>query len=473
MRAVLRRDPLARPRHHFGPGTTTVQWLGKVEYEPTWREMQRITDTRDENTPDEIWLLEHPPVFTLGLNADAGHVLAAGDIPVVKIDRGGQVTYHGPGQLVVYPLIDIRRMGLGVRDLVTALERAVIDYCASLGITAECRKNAPGVYVAGRKIASVGLRIRRGASYHGLAFNVNMELEPFQRINPCGYAGLQMTQLAALGQPKATVEETARAFVPYFTQALAKLRSKSVARRLPRAGSPLEQRTRFIAALSLMACLQPLLAQEAAEPQELVVIDLRPKDERDGFGLAPLTGKCNENVFRIPDVASDPLKVDVLKSDLAQALGLAGDGKTLTVLNWSIYYNKQIQKSGSLIESVGIQGYSVPGKKKEKQPGSKCSKKESAGGWYQGAEVTTVYFPLVSEFEGTFGGKPFSVRVVYSPRQETDGKVRGRRGRHGSPARSRAQDLRGAGHGHRSVRNVPISYFAEPSPRAGSRCGAS
>ena len=131
----------------------SVKWLGSVDYEPTWREMQRITDTRDENTPDEIWLLEHPPVFTLGLNADAGHVLAAGDIPVVKIDRGGQVTYHGPGQLVVYPLIDIRRAGLGVRDLVTALERAVIDYCASLGITAECRKNAPGVYVDGRKIA--------------------------------------------------------------------------------------------------------------------------------------------------------------------------------------------------------------------------------------------------------------------------------------------------------------------------------
>ena len=205
----------------------TVKWLGRVEYEPTWREMQRITDTRDANTPDEIWLLEHPPVFTLGLNADAGHVLAAGDIPVVKIDRGGQVTYHGPGQLVVYPLIDIRRAGLGVRDLVTALERAVIDYCASFGIQAECRKNAPGVYVEGRKIASVGLRIRRGASYHGLAFNVNMELEPFQRINPCGYAGLQMTQLSDLGQPAATVEETALAFAPYFTGALAKLRKNA------------------------------------------------------------------------------------------------------------------------------------------------------------------------------------------------------------------------------------------------------
>jgi lipoyl(octanoyl) transferase len=189
--------------------------------------MQRITDTRDANTPDEIWLLEHPPVFTLGLNADAGHVLAAGDIPVVKIDRGGQVTYHGPGQLVVYPLIDIRRMGLGVRDLVTALETAVIEYCAGLGIEAATKPGAPGVYVRGRKIGSVGIRIRRGASYHGLALNVNMDLEPFQRINPCGYAGLQMTQLADLGQPGPTVEEAGKAFAPCLTRALAALRSKS------------------------------------------------------------------------------------------------------------------------------------------------------------------------------------------------------------------------------------------------------
>jgi len=137
------------------------------------------------------------------------------------------VTYHGPGQLVVYPLIDIRRAGLGVRDLVTALERAVIEYCATLGIRAECRKNAPGVYVDGRKIASVGLRIRRGASYHGLAFNVNMDLEPFQRINPCGYAGLQMTQLAAQGQPGATVEATGRAFAPFLQRELAGLGKKS------------------------------------------------------------------------------------------------------------------------------------------------------------------------------------------------------------------------------------------------------
>ncbi len=217
---------LTPTKENVAEAAPSVKWLGRVEYEPTWREMQRITDTRDENTPDEIWLLEHPPVFTLGLNADAGHVLAAGDIPVIKIDRGGQVTYHGPGQLVVYPLIDIRRAKLGVRDLVTAMERAVIDYCASLGITANCKQGAPGVYVAGRKIASVGIRIRRGASYHGLAFNVNMDLEPFQRINPCGYAGLQMTQLAALGQPAATVEETGRAFAPFLRRALENLRNK-------------------------------------------------------------------------------------------------------------------------------------------------------------------------------------------------------------------------------------------------------
>ena len=206
-----------------------VRWLGRVEYEPTFREMQRITDTRDENTPDEIWLLEHPPVFTLGLNGDPSHVLDARDIPVVKIDRGGQVTYHGPGQLVVYPLIDIRRARLGVRDLITAMERAVIAYCADRGITAKCKEGAPGVYVDGRKIASVGIRIRRGSSYHGLAFNVNMDLEPFQRINPCGYAGLQVTQLAALGLPDATVEETGRDFAPYLQRAIDALRKPASA----------------------------------------------------------------------------------------------------------------------------------------------------------------------------------------------------------------------------------------------------
>jgi lipoyl(octanoyl) transferase len=190
-----------------------VKWLGRVPYEPTWRAMQKFTDARDEHTDDELWLLEHDPVFTLGMNGDRAHVLAAGDIPVVQIDRGGQVTYHGPGQLVVYPLIDVRRANLGVRELVTALERAVIDLAARHGIRAECRARSPGVYVDNRKLASVGLRIRRGGSYHGLALNVNMNLEPFRRINPCGYAGLEMTQLAELGGPS-DLEQAAQEFAP-------------------------------------------------------------------------------------------------------------------------------------------------------------------------------------------------------------------------------------------------------------------
>jgi len=178
-----------------------VRRLGRVEYEPTWRAMQRFTDERDAATHDELWLLEHPPVFTLGMSGKREHLIAPGEIPVVQIDRGGQVTYHGPGQLVVYVLIDLKRRGFGVRDLVTALEQAVIGYAAELAIAAECRRGAPGVYVDGRKLASIGLRIRRGASYHGLALNVHMDLTPFRRINPCGYPGLEVTELAALGGP--------------------------------------------------------------------------------------------------------------------------------------------------------------------------------------------------------------------------------------------------------------------------------
>jgi lipoyl(octanoyl) transferase len=200
-----------------------ARWLGRVPYEPTWRAMQRFTEQRDAATMDEIWLLEHDPVFTLGMNADRSHVLAPGDIPVLQIDRGGQVTYHGPGQLVIYPLIDVRRARLGVRDLVTALERAVIAYVARFGIVAECRVNAPGVYVDGRKLASVGLRIRRGGSYHGLALNLSMDLEPFGRINPCGYAGLEMTQLAALGGPGDT-QQVAAEFAPLLSTLLAEAR---------------------------------------------------------------------------------------------------------------------------------------------------------------------------------------------------------------------------------------------------------
>ncbi len=178
-----------------------VRHLGRVPYLSTWQAMQRFTDGRTSETPDEIWLLEHDAVFTLGMNADPAHVLAAGDIPVVKVDRGGQVTYHGPGQLVVYPLIDLRRAALGVRDIVTALEQSVILCVARYGIAATTRPKAPGVYVNEAKIASVGIRVRRGASYHGLALNVSMDLEPFRRINPCGYEGLAMTQLSALGGP--------------------------------------------------------------------------------------------------------------------------------------------------------------------------------------------------------------------------------------------------------------------------------
>jgi lipoyl(octanoyl) transferase len=199
-----------------------IRFLGLAEYEPTWRAMQRFTEARNAQTPDEIWLLEHPPVFTLGMAASVEHVLAPGDIPVVQTDRGGQVTYHGPGQLVVYPLIDIRRAGLGVRDVVSALERAVIDLVAAGGVTAEARSDAPGVYVGGRKLASVGLRIRRGGSYHGLALNVSMDLAPFSRINPCGYRGLEMTQLSQLpGCQPDTVGRAGQALLPHLLAALA------------------------------------------------------------------------------------------------------------------------------------------------------------------------------------------------------------------------------------------------------------
>ena len=199
--------------------STQARWLGRVEYEPTWRAMQRYTDTRDADSDDEIWCLEHPPVYTLGMNADPAHVLAAGSIPVVPIDRGGQVTYHGPGQLVVYPLIDLRRRNLGVRALVTALETALVAFSAEFGIRAASRREAPGVYVDGAKLASIGLRIRRGSCYHGLALNLAMDLEPFSRINPCGYAGLQVTDLRTLGVAIST-EAAARRLVPHLSTAL-------------------------------------------------------------------------------------------------------------------------------------------------------------------------------------------------------------------------------------------------------------
>ena len=185
------------------PGTSasrlTFKYLGLVDYASTWRAMQVFTAARTHDTPDEIWLLQHPPIFTLGLAGKREHILQASAIPIIPIDRGGQVTYHGPGQVVAYLLLDLKRRGYGVRDLVERMEQAVIDLLATYGINAERRAKAPGVYVVGKKIAALGLRIKHGMSYHGLALNVDMDLAPFSLINPCGYAGLEVTQLTALG----------------------------------------------------------------------------------------------------------------------------------------------------------------------------------------------------------------------------------------------------------------------------------
>lgn len=175
-----------------------IRDLGLVDYVPTWHAMQAFTESRTADTPDEIWLLEHPRVFTQGQAGKAEHVLAPGDIPVVPVDRGGQVTYHGPGQLVAYLLIDVKRRGTGVRELVSQIENSLIALLGEYAITAVAKPDAPGVYVDNAKIASLGLRIRHGCSFHGLALNVDMDLEPFARINPCGYAGMAMTQMRAL-----------------------------------------------------------------------------------------------------------------------------------------------------------------------------------------------------------------------------------------------------------------------------------
>jgi lipoyl(octanoyl) transferase len=196
-----------------------VRALGTQNYVPLWHAMQAFTDERDEVTVDEIWLTEHPPVFTLGLNASDEHLLAPGDIPVVQIDRGGQVTFHGPGQLMLYPLIDIRRARIGVRMLVTALEQSVVDLVAEYGVQAAARADAPGVYVNDDKLASIGLRIRRGASFHGMALNVDVDLEPFTRINPCGYADLKMTDLKRLGV-ELSLRQAAAKLLPHFLRHL-------------------------------------------------------------------------------------------------------------------------------------------------------------------------------------------------------------------------------------------------------------
>lgn len=175
-----------------------VRQLAIEPYTPTWEKMQAFTDTRDENARDEIWLLQHEPVFTQGQAGKAEHLLATGDIPVVQVDRGGQVTYHGPGQLIVYLMINLRRRKLGVREMVDIMERTLVDLLADYGIDAYAKPDAPGVYVENAKIASLGLRVRRGCSFHGLALNLDMDMEPFLRINPCGYAGMPMTQLSEL-----------------------------------------------------------------------------------------------------------------------------------------------------------------------------------------------------------------------------------------------------------------------------------
>jgi lipoyl(octanoyl) transferase len=180
---------------------TLVRDLGRHAYEPVWRGMQRFTDARHADTADEIWLVEHDPVFTLGQAGKPEHVLMPGDIPVLKVDRGGQVTYHGPGQIVAYPLLDLKRLKVGVRDYVCRIEQAVIDTLEHWNIHAERRDGAPGVYVNGAKVAALGIRVRRGCTFHGLAFNIDMDLSPYHRINPCGYAGLQVTSMLDLGGP--------------------------------------------------------------------------------------------------------------------------------------------------------------------------------------------------------------------------------------------------------------------------------
>lgn len=178
-----------------------VKRLGRQDYEPVWKAMHEFTDQRTEETPDEVWLVEHNPVFTQGQAGKAEHLINTGDIPVVQSDRGGQVTYHGPGQLVAYFLINLRRKKLGVRDLVTTIENLVINTLKAYNIDSAARPDAPGVYVDGKKICSLGLRIRKGCSFHGLALNVNMDLTPFLRINPCGYEGMEMVQVSQFGGP--------------------------------------------------------------------------------------------------------------------------------------------------------------------------------------------------------------------------------------------------------------------------------
>jgi len=196
-----------------------VRYMGRSDYVETWAAMKDFTDRRNQDSLDELWVTEHAAVFTQGLNGKPEHLLNPGDIPVVQIDRGGQVTFHGPGQLMIYPLLDLRRAGLGVRPLVTALEQSVVDFVAEFDVAAVSRADAPGVYVGEMKLASVGLRIRRGSSLHGMALNVDIDLEPFSRINPCGYEELQMTDLNRLGIDL-KLEDVSRKLLPHLLQHL-------------------------------------------------------------------------------------------------------------------------------------------------------------------------------------------------------------------------------------------------------------
>lgn len=199
--------------------TVLVRSLGRQPYAASWQAMQQFTNERIDTQFDEIWLLEHDPVFTQGQNGKPEHILNAGDIPIIQTDRGGQITYHGPGQLMIYTLIDLKRKKFHVRELVTALEQSVIDFLAAYKITSIAKPEAPGIYVNEKKICSIGLRIRKGCSYHGIAFNVALDLEPFTRINPCGFSSLQMTHFAALGG-MADTQETGHQLINYLIKNL-------------------------------------------------------------------------------------------------------------------------------------------------------------------------------------------------------------------------------------------------------------
>ena len=196
-----------------------IRRLGLCDYEPVWHDMQAFTQQRTAKTADELWLLQHQSVYTLGMNGKREHLLMPGDIPVVEIDRGGQVTYHGPGQLVAYTLFDLKRLNIGIRVLVEALESSVIDWLGAQGVVAAARRDAPGVYVEGAKVAALGLRVKRGCSYHGLALNVDTDLEPFAGINPCGYEGMAVTRTRDLGIEQG-VEEVAVQWLPYLVERL-------------------------------------------------------------------------------------------------------------------------------------------------------------------------------------------------------------------------------------------------------------